>query len=77
MQTNSVITVRTLTNDNGQTGGFKMNKWYRVLRMMLYSIPSGKAIPIQAWTGPFGFQEVGAPRISLDNRHTNVAIYSG
>ena len=39
-----------------------------------------KAIPLQAWTGPEGFQEVEAPRFQ-DNRHINVvrlsALFTG
>jgi len=31
----------------------------------------GKAIPLQAWTGPEGFKEVEAPRFQ-DNRHMKV-----
>ena len=31
----------------------------------------GKAIPLQAWTGPWGFQEVEVPRFQ-DNRHMKV-----
>ena len=31
----------------------------------------GKAFPLQAWTGPWGFQEVEAPEF-LDNRHRKV-----
>jgi hypothetical protein len=31
----------------------------------------GKYFPLQAWTGPWGFQEVEAPEF-LDNRHRKV-----
>jgi hypothetical protein len=31
----------------------------------------GKAFPLQAWTGPWGFQEFEAPEF-LDNRHLKV-----
>jgi len=34
-----------------------------------------KAIPLQAWTGPEGFQEVEAPRFQ-DNRHIKVVRLS-
>ena len=29
----------------------------------------GKAIPLQAWTGPLGFQEVKAPRFQRQSAH--------
>jgi hypothetical protein len=35
----------------------------------------GKAFPLQAWTGPWGFQEVEAPEF-LDNRHKKVVRLS-
>ena len=35
----------------------------------------GKAIPLQAWTGPGGFQEVEDPRIQ-DSRHIKVVRLS-
>jgi hypothetical protein len=34
-----------------------------------------KAFPLQAWTGPLGFQEVEAPEF-LDNRHMKVVRFS-
>jgi len=37
----------------------------------LYSKGKGKAIPLQAWAGPGGFQEVEAPRFQ-DNRDMKV-----
>jgi len=42
------------------------------LRALLYSV---KAIPLQAWAGPEGFQEVEAPRF-WDNRHMKVVRLS-
>jgi hypothetical protein len=36
---------------------------------------ANKAIPLQAWTGPLGFQEFEAPRF-LDNRHMEVVMLS-
>jgi hypothetical protein len=38
-------------------------------------ITVGKAIPLQAWTGPEGFKEVEAPRFQ-DNRHVEVVRLS-
>ena len=35
----------------------------------------GKTIPLQAWTGPEGFQEVEAPRLQ-DSRHMKVVRLS-
>jgi hypothetical protein len=40
----------------------------------IYNI-QGKAIPLQAWTGPRGFQEVEAPKYQ-DNRHMKVVRFS-
>jgi hypothetical protein len=35
----------------------------------------GKAFPLQAWTGPWGFQELEAPEF-LDDRHMKVVRLS-
>jgi hypothetical protein len=35
----------------------------------------GKAFPLQAWTGPWEFQEIEAPEF-LDNRHMKVVRLS-
>jgi len=42
---------------------------------ILFNIIKGKAIPLQAWTGPRGFQEVEAPRCP-DSRHMKVVRLS-
>ena len=53
---------------------FYLQKHTRILR------GKGKAIPLQAWKGPCGFQEDEAPRFQ-DNRHMKVvrlsALYTG
>jgi hypothetical protein len=38
-------------------------------------IKKGKAFPLQAWTGPWGFQEFKAPEF-LENRHLKVVRLS-
>ena len=38
-------------------------------------VKKGKAIPLQGWTGPRGFQEVEAPRFQ-DSRHMKVVRLS-
>jgi hypothetical protein len=40
-----------------------------------YLVKKGKAFPLQAWTGPWGFQEFEAPEF-LDNRHMKVVRLS-
>jgi len=40
-----------------------MNMWYRVVRMMLYSMRRGKAIPLQAWTDPLGSRRLRVPKL--------------
>jgi hypothetical protein len=39
--------------------------------MQMTQCGKGKAIPVQSWTGPKGFQEVEAPKFP-DNRHMKV-----
>jgi hypothetical protein len=41
----------------------------------ILQIGKGKAFPLQAWTGPSGFQEFEAPEL-LDNRHLKVVRLS-
>jgi hypothetical protein len=36
----------------------------------------GKAFPLQAWIGPWGFQEVEAPRISRQSAHGGGKVVS-
>jgi hypothetical protein len=43
---------------------------------MQIDLGKGKAAPLQAWTGPLGFQEVEPPRFP-DNRHINLLKPSG
>jgi hypothetical protein len=38
-------------------------------------LKKGKAFPLQAWTGPWGFQELEAPEF-LDSRHMKVVRLS-
>jgi hypothetical protein len=40
-----------------------------------YSVSKGKAFPLQAWTGHWGFLKVEAPEF-LDNRHMKVVRLS-
>jgi hypothetical protein len=50
-------------------------KWPSLYLKIIDVIIKGKAIPLQAWTGPEGFQKVDAP-IFQDNRHMKVVRLS-
>ena len=52
--------------------GFQTTKTNRRVHLIK---GKGKAFPLQAWTGPWGFQEVEAPEF-LDNRHMKVVRLS-
>ena len=47
---------------------------HQITHIHIY-IVKGKAIPLQAWKGPWGFQDVGVPRFQ-DNRHLKVVRLS-
>ena len=52
-----------------------MITFFTQLRLVFLIKGKGKAIPLQAWTGPWGFQEVEALRFQ-DNRHMKVVRLS-
>jgi hypothetical protein len=52
-----------------------MQSMYSVTKSSMLGGGGGKAFPLRAWTGPWGFQEFEAPEF-LDYRHLKVVRLS-
>jgi len=52
-----------------------LQTWYFLVQISIIPVKTSKAIPLQACAGPWGFQEVEAPRFQ-DNRHMKLVRLS-